>query len=91
MSPLSATTKKPKRLVNSPDTDQTPPLPPSYKVFIAKAIRNTLQNFPHGKKSLSLRSNLEELENDLKNEINALKEKRKTLHDNLPDDLEACH
>ncbi len=25
------------------------------------------------------------------NKINALKEKKKTLHDNLPDDLEACH
>jgi hypothetical protein len=77
--------------VNSPDTDQTPPLPPCYKVFTAKAIRKTLQNSPHGKKSPSLRSNLEELENDLKNKINALKEKKKTLHDNLPDDLEACH
>jgi hypothetical protein len=31
------------------------------------------------------------LENDLKNEINALKEKKKTLHNNLPDNLEACH
>jgi hypothetical protein len=77
--------------VNSPDTDQTPPLPPSYKVFPAKAIRKTLQNSPHGKISPSLRSNLEELENNLKNEINALKEKKKTLHDNLPDGLEACH
>jgi hypothetical protein len=91
MSPLSATMKKPKRLVNSPDTDQTPPLPPHYKVFTAKAIRKTLQNSPHGKKSPSLRSNLEELENDLKNKINALKENKKTLHDNLPDNLEACH
>ncbi len=91
MTPLSATAKKPKRLVNSPDTDQTPPLPPRYKVFTAKAIRKTLQNSPHGKKSPSLRSNLEELENDLKNKINALKEKKKTLHDNLPDNLKACH
>ncbi len=90
MSPLSATTKKPKQLVNSPDTDQTPPLPPRYKVFTAKAIRKTLQNSPHGKKSPSLRSNLEELENDLKNKINALIEKKKTLHDNLPDDLKVC-
>ena len=71
--------------------DQTLPLPPHYKVFTAKAIRKTLQNSPHGKKSLSLRSNLEELENDLKNEINALKEKKKTLHNNVPDNLEACH
>ncbi len=77
MSPLSATTKKLKRLVNSPDTDQTPPLPPHYKVFTAKAICKTLQNSPHGKKSPSLRSNLEELENELKNEINVLKEKKK--------------
>jgi hypothetical protein len=77
MSPLSATMKKPKWLVNSPDTDQTPPLPPRYKVFTAKAICKTLQNSPHGKKFLGLRSNLEELENDLKNEINALKEKRR--------------
>ncbi len=91
MSPLSATTTKPKRLVNSPDTDKAPPLPPRYKAFTAKAICKTLQNFPHGKKSPSLRSNLEELENDLKDKINALKEKKKTLHDNLPDDLEACH
>ncbi len=91
MSPLSATTKKPKQLVNSPDMDRTPTLPPRYKVFTAKAIRKTLQNSPHGKKSPSLRSNLEELENDLKNKINALKEKKKTLHDNLPDDLKACH
>jgi hypothetical protein len=91
MSPLSTTTTKPKRLMNSPDTDQTPPLPPRYKAFTAKAICKTLQNSPHGKKSLSLRSNLEELENDLKNKINALKEKKKTLHDNLPDNLEACH
>ncbi len=75
MSPLSATMKKPKQLVNSPDTDQTPPLPPNYKMFTAKAICKTLQNSPHGKKSPSLRSNLEELENDLKNEINALKKK----------------
>ncbi len=91
MSPLSATMTKPKRLVNSPDTDQSPPLPPRYKAFTAKAIRKTLQNSPHGKKSPSLRSNLEELENDVKNEINVLKEKKKTLLDNLLDDLEACH
>ncbi len=77
MSPLSATTKKPKQLVNSPDTGQTPPKPPCYKVFTAKAIRKTLQNSPHGKKSPSLRSNMEELENDLKNKINALKEKKR--------------
>ena len=76
MSPLSATTKKPKQLVNSPDTDQTPPLPPHYNAFTAKAICKTLQNSPHGKKSLSLRSNLEELENNLKKEIHAFKEKR---------------
>ena len=76
MYPLSATTKKPKRLVDSPDMDQTPPLPPRYKVFTVKAICETLQNSPHCKKSLSLRSNLEELKNDLKNEINALKEKK---------------
>jgi hypothetical protein len=49
MSPLSATTKKPKQLVNSPDRDQTPPLPPHYKVFTAKAICKTLQNSSHGK------------------------------------------
>ncbi len=91
MSPLSATTMKPKQLVNSPDTDQTPPLPPRYKAFTAKAICKTLPNSPHGKKSPRLRSNLEELENDLKNDINVLKEKKKTLHDNLPDILEACH
>ncbi len=30
MSPLSATTKTPKQLENSPDMDQTPPLPPRY-------------------------------------------------------------
>ncbi len=77
MSPLSATTKKPKQLVNSPDMDQTPPLPPSYKVFTAKAICKTLQNSPHGKKSPSLRSNLEDLENNLKNKINAPKEKKR--------------
>jgi hypothetical protein len=64
MSPLSATMMKPKQLVNSPDTDQTPPLPPRYEAFTAKAIRKTLQNSPHGKKSPSLRSNLEELENN---------------------------
>jgi hypothetical protein len=91
MSPLSATTTKPKQLVNSPDTDQTPPLPPHYKAFTAKAIRKTLQKSPHGKKSPSLRSNLEESENNLKNKINALKEKKKTLHNNLSDDLKACH
>jgi hypothetical protein len=79
MSPLSATMKNPKRLVNSPDTDQTPQLPPGYKVFTAKAICKTLQNSPHGKKFPSLRSNLEELENNLKNKINALKEKNEDI------------
>jgi hypothetical protein len=58
------------------ELDQTPPLPPHYNAFTAKAICKTLQNSPHGKKSPSLRSNLEELEDDLKNKINALKEKR---------------
>jgi hypothetical protein len=91
MSPLSATSTKPKRLVNSPDTDQTPPLPPCYKALTAKAICKTVQISPHGKKSPSLRCNLEELENNLKNKINVLKENKKTLHDNLPDNLEACH
>ncbi len=77
--------------MNSPDTDQTPPLPPCYKAFTAKAIHKTLQNSPHGKKSLSLRYNLEDLENNLKNKKKTLKEKKKTLHDNLPDNLKACH
>jgi hypothetical protein len=77
MSPLSATTTKQKQLVNPPDTDQTPPLPPRYKAFTAKAIHKTLLNSSHGKKSPSLRSNLEELENDLKNKKMRSKKKRR--------------